>query len=231
MTRIKVCGLTEIGDARDAVELGAWAIGLIFHPASPRSCDLAAAEEIGAELRRRTVVTGVFVNSPMDEVVRIAERCSLGMLQLHGDEGPAFCREAARRTGCRVMKAAPVRDAASIRSLEPFRVDYHLLDAHVPDRRGGTGTTFQWELAARRPREIPMVLSGGLTPDHVGAGIAATLPFAVDTASGTESWPGRKDPAKVTAFFRAVEAADAGSRDAAAGASAASASPRSPARA
>jgi phosphoribosylanthranilate isomerase len=209
MTAVKVCGLTDIGDARRAVDLGAWAIGVIFHSESPRACDPEAAEEIGAELRRRTLVTGVFVNSTLDEVTRLAERCSLGMLQLHGDEGPAFCREAARRTGCRVMKAARVADAASIRSLEPFRVDYHLLDAHVPGRRGGTGATFQWELAAEHQRAIPVVLSGGLTPDNVAAGIATTRPFAVDTASGTEAAPGRKDAAKLTAFFRAVQAADA----------------------
>lgn len=209
MTRIKICGLTTLEDARHAVELGAWAIGLIFHRDSPRACDLEAAEAIGAALRRQTLVTGVFVNAPLDEVVLTADRCSFGMVQLHGDEGPAYCREAARRTGCTVMKAARVRDAAAIRALEPFRVDYHLLDAHAAGRRGGTGETFAWELAASRPRAVPLVLSGGLTADNVAAAIEATRPFAVDTASGTEAAPGRKDPAKVKAFFRAVAAADA----------------------
>ena len=213
MTRVKICGLTRLGDADEAVELGAWAIGLIFHADSPRACDVGAAEEIGAALRRRTLVTGVFVNSPIDEVALLAERCSLGMLQLHGDEGPAYCREAARRTGCRVMKAMPVRDAAAIRALEPFRVDYHLLDAHRPGRRGGTGETFQWEVVGSRDRSIPMVLSGGLTAENVVDGIRATRPFAVDTATGTESAPGRKDPRKLRAFFRAVEAAEAPAPD------------------
>lgn len=208
MTRVKICGVTTPDDARHAAELGAWAIGLIFAPDSPRRCDLATAEEIGAALRRRTLVTGVFVNSPLDEVAEVADRCSLGMLQLHGDEGPAFCREAARRTGCKVMKAARVRDAAAIRGLEPFRVDYHLLDAHSLGRRGGTGETFQWELIGAHDRSLPVVLSGGLRPENVGAGIVATAPFAVDTASGTEATPGRKDRRKVEAFFRAVAAAD-----------------------
>jgi phosphoribosylanthranilate isomerase len=208
MTRIKVCGVTSIDDARGAVELGAWAIGLIFHAESPRACELAAAEEIGAELRRRTLVAGVFVNAPLDEVQAVADRCSLGMLQLHGDEGPAYCREAARRTGCVVAKAARVKDAASIRALGAFRTDLHLLDAHAPDRRGGTGETFQWELASAHGRAIPLVLSGGLTADNVGAGIAAVRPFAVDSASGTEASPGRKDPRRLVAFFRAVDAAD-----------------------
>lgn len=210
MTRVKICGVTNHRDARQAADLGAWAIGLIFVPDSPRACDPATGEEIGQELKRRTLVTGVFVNSSLDQVAEIAERCSLGMLQLHGDEGPAFCREAARRTGCKVMKAARVRDAAAIRGLEPFRIDYHLLDAHSPGRRGGTGDTFQWELVTAHDRSVPVVLSGGLTAENVGDAIAETEPFAVDTASGTEAAPGRKDPRRVEAFFRAVAAADAG---------------------
>jgi phosphoribosylanthranilate isomerase len=209
MTQVKICGLTVLEDARLAVELGAWAIGLIFHGPSPRACSVEAAEEIGAILRRRTLVTGVFVNSPIDEVTGLAERCSLGMLQLHGDEGPAYCREAARRTGCLVMKAVPVKDAAAIRSLEAFRVDYHMLDAHSPGRRGGTGETFEWELVRSHRRSIPVVLAGGLTAENVADGIVETGPFAVDTASGTEgAEPGRKDPRRLRAFFRAVEATE-----------------------
>jgi phosphoribosylanthranilate isomerase len=209
MTRTKICGLTTLDDAQLAVDLGAWAIGLIFHPESPRRCDVDTAEQIGAAMRRRALVTGVFVNHPIDEVALLAERFSLGMLQLHGEEGPAYCREAARRTGCRVMKAMPVRDAAAIRALAAFRVDFHLLDTHRPGRRGGTGETFQWELVAAHNRTIPVMLSGGLTADNVADGIRATRPFAVDTASGTEAAPGRKDPAKLRAFLRAVEVADA----------------------
>ena len=213
MTRVKICGLTGLEDARLAIDLGAWALGLIFHAESPRACVPAVAEEIGAELRRRALVTGVFVNAPLDEVSALADRCSLGMLQLHGDEGPAYCREAARRTGCKVMKAARVRDGASLRALEPFRVDYHLLDAHRADRRGGTGEVFDWQLVQGHHRSAPIVLSGGLTPENVAAGIGATRPFAVDTASGTDAAPGRKDPRKLRAFFRAVAAADAAAPD------------------
>ncbi len=207
MTSVKVCGITNLEDARQAVGLGAWAIGLIFDARSPRACPPEAAEEIAAEFRRRAWIAGVFVNATLDEVASAADRCSLGMLQLHGDEGPAFCREAARRTGARVMKAVRVRDAASIRALEPYGVDYHLLDAHVEGRPGGTGETFQWDLAATHDRSVPVVLAGGLTPENVGEAVAVVHPFAVDTASGTEAAPGRKDPAKLTAFFRAVEQA------------------------
>ena len=209
MTEVKICGVTHVEDARLAVELGAWAIGLILWPGSVRACPPEQAEVIGAELRRRsTELVGVFVNATLDEVALAADRFSLTLLQLHGDEGPAYCREAARRTGSRVMKAARVKDAASIRRLEPFRTDLHLLDANVRDAYGGTGTTFDWELVQVHRAGVPIVLSGGLTPDNVGEAIASVRPFAVDTASGTEAEPGRKDPRKVTAFFRAVAAAD-----------------------
>jgi phosphoribosylanthranilate isomerase len=208
VTLVKTCGITNLGDARFCAELGAWALGLIFWPDSARRCPLGTAEEIGAELRRRLELTGVFVNAPLDEVTQVAERTGVSLLQLHGDEGPAYCREAARRTGCKVMKAVRVKDAASVRALQPFRTDYHLLDAYVPGSPGGTGESFNWDLATLHEGPAQVVLSGGLTPENVDAAIAAARPFAVDTASGTESAPGRKDPAKVEAFFEAVGAAD-----------------------
>ena len=217
MTGVKVCGITNMGDAQRAADLGAWAIGLIFHEASPRACPLPDAEEIGRRFKRTgPQVTGVFVNRPLDEVVAIADACSLAMLQLHGDEGPAYCDEAARRTGCRIMKAVQVRDQSSLTALRTYHVDYHLLDAHHAELRGGTGQTFDWELIGGH-RGVPVVLSGGLTPDNVGEGIAATRPFAVDSASGTEASPGEKDPAKLEAFFRAVAQADERANSATAG--------------
>jgi phosphoribosylanthranilate isomerase len=208
MTEVKVCGITNVDDARRAVGLGAWALGTIFWPESERRCPLETAEEIGAALRRRVKLTGVFVNAGLDEVTDVAERCGLAVVQLHGDEGPAYCREVARRTGCRVMKAVRVKDAAQVRNLEPFRVDYHLLDAYVPGSPGGTGESFNWELARIHGGSAKVVLSGGLTPESVGEAVSAVRPFAVDTASGTEAAPGRKDPAKLEAFFGAVAAAD-----------------------
>src|SRR4051794_13702151 len=195
-------------DAERCVELGAWALGLIFWPDSPRACGLEDAEAIAAQLRRRAEIVGVFVNQPLDEVARVADRVGLSMLQLHGDEGPAYCREAARRTGGKVMKAMRVKDAAQIQALQSFHTDYHLLDSHVPGRPGGTGESFNWELAARHRWPAPVVLSGGLRPDNVAEAVRIAGPFAVDTASGTEAAPGRKDPQKLEAFFRSVEAAD-----------------------
>jgi phosphoribosylanthranilate isomerase len=208
MTRVKICGITALEDAHQAVELGAWALGMIFWPQSPRACSIEQAEAVGAQLHRRVELAGVFVNAALDEVATTADVCRLSLLQLHGDEGPAYCQEAARRTGCRVMKAARVHDAAQVQALRAFKTDFHLLDAHSPKAPGGTGESFDWELARLHPRTPPVVLSGGLTPDNVGEAIAVAGPFAVDTASGTEAEPGRKDPAKVAAFFRAVESAD-----------------------
>jgi phosphoribosylanthranilate isomerase len=208
MTSVKICGITRPADARLAADLGAWALGMVFWPGSPRVCAIDDAETIGAEFRRRLQLTGVFVNATLDEVAATTDRCGLTLVQLHGDEGPAYCREAARRTGCRVMKAVRVRDAAQVRDLQRFHTDFHLLDAYSPRTPGGTGETFAWELVREHGADPPVVLSGGLTPGNVAEAIAAARPFAVDTASGTEAEPGRKDPAKLKAFFRAVEAAD-----------------------
>jgi phosphoribosylanthranilate isomerase len=206
--RVKICGITRQEDAELAVGLGAWAIGLIFHEPSPRKADLQTAAAIGAAFKRRVEVVGVFVNRELGEVAEIADACSLTMLQLHGDEGPVYCDEIRRRTGLTIMKAARVRGAASLQALSAFRhVDYHLVDAHHPDLFGGTGETFDWELVRARRSKVPLVLSGGLTPDNVSDAIRATHPFAVDSASGTEASPGIKDPDKVTAFFRAADQA------------------------
>ena len=203
--RIKLCGITTLDDARMAVEVGAWAVGCILWPQSPRRCDPAEAARIAAAVRRRAHVCGVFVNQHLDEVTGLVDGLGLTMVQLHGDEGPAFCAEVARRTGAKVMKAAQVRTGADVRALEAFHTDLHLVDAHVPGMRGGTGETFDWELVRARRSKVPLVLSGGLRPDNVAEAIAVTHPFAVDTASGTEASPGVKDPEKVAAFVEAVQ--------------------------
>ena len=126
------------------------------------------------------------------------------MLQFHGDEGPAYCSEAARRTGCKVIKAARVRSRADVQALAPFHTDYHLLDSYTAGVPGGTGETFSWEIARGRRSRVPMILSGGLNPDNVAEAIAVVRPYAVDVASGVELRPGRKDPDKLAAFAAAV---------------------------
>jgi phosphoribosylanthranilate isomerase len=204
--KIKFCGITSLDDAQRAVSLGAWAVGLIFWPHSPRHADPDAAAEIAAALRRRVEVVGVFVEPTLEELSRAVETVGLTMVQLHGDEGPAFCSEAARRTGCKVVKAARVRSRADIQALSAFHTDYHLLDSYVAGLPGGTGETFAWELARAHRGPSPLILSGGLTSENVADAISAVRPFAVDVASGVERSPGVKDPAKLEAFAAAVAA-------------------------
>lgn len=204
--KIKFCGMTSLPDAELAVAAGAWAIGLIFWPRSPRACPPDRAAEIAAAVKRRTEVAGVFVNQSLDEVVATADAVELTVVQLHGDEGPAFCAEVARRTGCRVIKAVRVQSRADIQALASFHTDFHLLDSHVPGRPGGTGETFAWELARAHRGHAEMILSGGLNADNVAAAIATTRPFAVDVASGVERRPGEKDRDRLAAFAQAVRA-------------------------
>ena len=205
--RIKFCGVASLDDARRAAATGAWAIGLIFWPHSPRRCEPDVAAEIASSLKRRVEVVGVFVNPTLDELTQTAEAVGFSMLQLHGDEGPAFCTEAARRTGCKVIKAARVRSGADIQALWPFHTDYHLLDSYAAGRPGGTGETFSWDIARSHGNDVPVILSGGLTPENVAEAIGVVRPFAVDVASGVELHPGRKDPEKLEAFADAVRSA------------------------
>jgi phosphoribosylanthranilate isomerase len=200
-TKTKICGVTRVEDAELAVSLGAWAVGLIFAE-SPRRCSPGQAARISAALRRRTLVTGVFLNHPLDAVVALNERVGFDAIQLHGDEGPAFATEVARRTGAKVIKAMRVRDAGDVRALDAFRnVDFHLIDGP------GKGQTVEPALVRNRRSTLPLILAGGLTPDNVAGQIEAVEPFAVDVASGVEAEPGVKDPELLEAFFSAVSGA------------------------
>jgi phosphoribosylanthranilate isomerase len=199
--RIKHCGITSLSDAELCVDAGAWAIGMILWPDSPRVCSLEEAGRITRAMRRKVELTGVFVNERLGRVVELADVLGLTMVQLHGDEGPSFCSEIGRRTGARVVKAVRVRDLGDISGLEPFHTDYHLLD-------GSGGESFGWEMVRARPRGgPPLILAGGLGPENVGEAIETVQPFAVDVASGTERAPGVKDPELVRAFNAAVELA------------------------
>jgi phosphoribosylanthranilate isomerase len=205
-TRVKICGVTNMADAELAAGLGAWALGLIFYEGSPRQCSMDAAHEIAARLRRRVELCGVYVNAPLEEIADQADALGLSLVQLHGDEGPSFCAEVRRRTGARVIKAAQLAGPGDVRALERFHVDFHLVDAPAREQRGGTGQTFDWRLLDSRRSRLPMILSGGLHAGNVEQAIAETHPFAVDSASGTEVAPGRKDPERLRAFFDAVRA-------------------------
>jgi len=203
VTRVKICGITRLEDAELAASLGAWAIGFVLWPGSKRAADPARAAGIAQALRRRVDLVGVFVNPTLDEVAAAAEALRLTHVQLHGDEGPAFCAEVGRRTGAKVIKAVAVRSGADLQALARFRTDLHLLDAGA-----GGGRAWDWALVAGRRSSVPAILAGGLTPENVAAGIAAVRPWGVDVASGVEAAPGVKDPAKLEAFFAAVRPAE-----------------------
>jgi phosphoribosylanthranilate isomerase len=204
VTRVKHCGITTLDDGELCVEHGAWALGMIFVGSSPRRCKQTEAARIAGALRRRVELAGVFQNATLDHVVHTAEALHLSLVQLHGDEGPAYATEVGRRTGAKVIKAVRAKWRVDAIGLRAFRTDFHLLD-------GQGGETFEWTLARElRGTKIPLIVAGGLTAENVGDAIAATRPFAVDVASGTEGeTKGVKDPAKVAAFSEAVELAGA----------------------
>src|SRR3954452_6575842 len=204
MTKVKVCGMTNLADAEHAASHGAWAIGLIHHPESPRFVAPDDAEEIGAALKRRCEIAGVFVNSSLEDVIDAADRENLTLLQFHGEEGPSFCVEARRRTGARVIKAMRISSAADVQYAEAFRTDFHLFDAYWHGVHGGTGRRFDWDLVAKRRSKVPMILAGGRAAENVAGARELVRPYAVDVVSGVEAEPGRKDHAKVEAFLEAA---------------------------
>jgi phosphoribosylanthranilate isomerase len=208
--RVKFCGITNIDDAAEAVQLGAWAIGLIHWAPSPRDVDPAVAAEIAAAFRRKAEIVGVFVNPTLTEVTRAVENAQLSMVQLNGEEGASFCAEVARRSGVKVIKAIHVASAADVHAAEAYRsVDYHLFDRRSGNLPGGTGKTFDWELLREHRSEVPAILAGGLRPENVAEAVEVVRPYAVDVASGVEAEPGRKDHAKMAAFYEAANSVGA----------------------
>jgi phosphoribosylanthranilate isomerase len=205
---VKICGLTNVEDATVAVEAGAWALGVILWDRSPRACTLEDAAAIAARYRRQAEVCGVFVDATLDEVAFAVDVAKLTMVQLHGDEGPVYCTEVARRTGAKVVKAARVGSRSDIQAMERYRTDLHLLDTRVEGKQGGTGETFDWSLTKLRMTRVPLIMSGGLHAGNVAAAMEATRPYAVDVASATEASPGVKDHELTIGFIEAVKAAD-----------------------
>jgi phosphoribosylanthranilate isomerase len=208
--RVKFCGITNVDDAAEAVRLGAWAIGMIHWEPSVRSVDPAVAVEIAAAFRRKAEIVGVFVNPTLEEVARAVENEQLSMVQLNGEEGASFCAEVGRRTGVKVIKAIHVASAADVHAAEAYRwVDYHLFDRKAKDLPGGTGEAFDWELLRGHRSEVPAILAGGLKPENVAEAVEIVRPYAVDVASGVEAEPGRKDHAKMAAFYEAANSVGA----------------------
>ena len=202
--KVKICGVTTISDAQAAVQAGADAVGLMFYAGSPRHVPIEAAQEIARSLPPSVIRVGVFVDPNSPDVFAAIQLCGLNLLQFHGAETPQFCQQ----FGVMTMKAFRMRNAESLAPLPSFNTDAFLLDSHVPDKPGGTGETFNWDLAVEAKKfGRPIFLAGGLTPQNVAAAIRAVQPFAVDVSSGVEISPGRKDPEKIRDFIAAARGA------------------------
>ena len=206
---IKICGITNIGDARAAVEQGASAIGFVLWPASPRFVEPERARDIIAALPPSVQAVGVFVNQPALFVNDVAAEIGLAVVQLHGDEPPAFAESVALPVFKAVALGAGQPAGQPTWQLVagdwPERVTL-LVDANDPVRRGGTGTNADWPAAATLARRRRVILAGGLTPENVADAIARVQPFGIDVSSGVERSPGVKDHQRLAALFAAVRA-------------------------
>jgi phosphoribosylanthranilate isomerase len=205
MVRIKICGITNIEDALLAADLGADALGFIFYPPSPRAIAADAARDIIAQLPPFVTTVGVFVDEDAAAVKELAAAVGLDWLQLHGRETPEYCQGLGRR----VIKGFRIRDENSLAGLAAYRgaVQAFLLDTYKKGQVGGTGETFNWDLAHQARKYGPIILAGGLTPENVAQAITTAQPQAVDVASGVEAAPGKKDPERLRAFFAAIKEA------------------------
>ena len=198
---VKICGITRMSDADAAVEAGAAALGFVFWPTSRRFVDPYRARAIVASLPAFVVPVGVFVNQPSEYVTGVAALVGLGAVQLHGDEDVLYAAG---------LRHPVIRSVAIDRQAEVGRIDLWprsttlLLDVHDPVARGGTGRTIDWDRAAPIAATRRTLLAGGLTPDNVADAVVRVRPFGVDVSSGVEASPGIKDPARLRAFFEAL---------------------------
>jgi phosphoribosylanthranilate isomerase len=196
--RVKICGITCREDALMAVEAGVDALGFVFYEKSPRFVTPQKAAAIIRDLPPFVQTVGLFVNEEAGQVNWSADFCGLDVVQLHGEEEPEYCVEINRR----VIKAFRVQDSASLAGLKRYQVAGYLLDAWSPLAHGGTGQTFEWDLARSVASTGRLILAGGLTPENVAEAVRTVAPYGVDVSSGVESTPGRKDPDKVIEFVR-----------------------------
>ena len=201
---VKICGITSEADALAAAEAGADAIGLMFYEDSPRHVTLEQAKAISAALPQHVMRVGVFVNAEEAFVHQALTECMLNILQFHGDETPEECS----RYPVMTLKAFRVEGEETLAELEAYPSAGYLLDAYVKDALGGTGATFNWDLAVRAQEfGKPIFLAGGLTPENVVEAVRKVQPFGVDVSSGVESEPGRKDAEQMRTFVAAAKGA------------------------
>ncbi|MGD0401569.1 MAG: phosphoribosylanthranilate isomerase [Candidatus Acidiferrales bacterium] len=206
MVMVKICGITNLKDARKAFEAGVDFIGFNFYRPSSRYVTPRTARRILRRLPKKVAAVGVFVNEREDKMLAIAREVGLDYLQLHGEESPETVARLARNLP--VIKAVRVRNSFRTAELARFkRVSAFLLDGFDRRRHGGSGKTFRWNMALRAKRAGRIFLAGGLTPKNVTEAIRSAKPYAVDVCSGVEAKPGKKDPALVANFMRAVRTA------------------------
>ena len=206
MTKVKICGITNLEDARLAIEWGADELGFNFYAGSARYIAPDAAKEIVEKLPRSTSTVGVFVNMSMNGILEVSKIAGLTAIQLHGDEDGDFVRAIRRKAGLKIIKVIRIGPVVSFIH-DPF-LDAHavLLDAFSPNERGGTGRTFNWTVAKELTESFSRVyLAGGLNAENVAEAVRTVQPYAVDVASGVESSPGKKDPEKIAAFIKAAK--------------------------
>jgi len=203
MTLVKICGITNPGDARVAADAGADAVGFIFAD-SPRCVDAEEAHRISIALPANVIKVGVFVDEEPAEILRISREVGLDLAQLHGDETPEAVT-AVREAGVKVMKALRVKSAASLDALDEYEADLFLLDAHSARARGGTGERFDWGVAKSLKGRDNIVVSGGLDPENVREAVEFFEPFGVDASSSLEDGPGRKNDELVRRFVLAAK--------------------------
>jgi|SaaInlStandDraft_6_1057023.scaffolds.fasta_scaffold23797_2 phosphoribosylanthranilate isomerase len=198
--KIKICGITSLEDALDAISLGVNAIGFIFYKHSSRYISPEKAEEIVLNLPPFVHTVGVFVNQEKDEVNDIVKRCKLDIVQLHGDESPSFCMDMTRR----VIKAIPVADLDDLNQIIKYQglVSGILLDTKDRDNYGGTGRSFDWGIALKAKEfDMPLILAGGVNISNIQRAIRLINPYGIDISSGVELSPGKKDYNKMKEFL------------------------------
>jgi len=201
MIGIKVCGITTREDALFITRSGVNALGFIFYKKSPRFISVETARSIAAELPDSIARVGVFVNAPVERIRQAAADCRLTMIQLHGDESPAYCRDVSFLP---VIKAIAPDGGMDRATLNRYRVHAFLVDARDSQRRGGTGTTADWDTASALARDYPLILSGGLNPGNVLNAIHTVSPRAVDINSGVEDAPGKKNHDRISEIVALV---------------------------
>jgi phosphoribosylanthranilate isomerase len=203
MVRVKICGITNSQDAAMAVKLGVDALGFIFAP-SPRRVTPGQARDFIRGIPPFVKTVGVFVDEDLTTIRDIMRFCGLDMIQLHGNEPPEFCRQLMPQ----VVKAFRLKDASSLLPIKRYhgQVRALLLDTYQQGVKGGTGKAFDWKLVANNIREfdMPVILSGGLTPSNVQAAVSVVKPYAIDVNSGVEDQPGKKSSILMKELFNVV---------------------------